>query len=816
MENIIQIKPIFKDEFLDHFANGTLKDKLFDCAVDAFKSSGLDFTLLKKYQIKIFSGKRDLLKYRLGFTSLNGNELTQVCRLIEFPFFNERGEINDYYVYEPIPSIDGRKYLQPKCKPAFPYILPEVWEVKNKTNKPIWITEGIKKSLILLQYNRYAISLSGVWNFKPSSKSVDEIPYFFEELESFKWDGRTTYLGFDSDLWTNPNVRYALYELAFKLFTKGACLRIATWKNGKGIDDHLFKQDEPVTALHEIENKAISLFDFISADHNKEVVRALGTIDINDDVMLSRILKDVSSKLKITKTELKKAIERKKKINEENVKFKPDAIKTILDFVRLGNNKVKFFNHIESIKDAPDFVNRYAINPLDDVPKRDGYNPLTEAKIFMAGLHIIFYGEQLYLYQDGWYQPFKERYFLKLIELQINEPFKAETMKSKEILTVLKNHLQKKDSHAESSQLNKESHLLNVKNGILDIKTFKLKPHEPNIVFIYQINASYNPNAKCERFEQFLKEVLVKEEDLATDFDLIRLVQQFIGYILYIGIPFHKCLMLYGQGRNGKSILIFVINKLLKRLCSYVHFEEIGIDRFATSDLVGKLVNVSSELNVSARLQDGEVKKIIAGDELRAQRKNQPAFDFRPLAKHIICTNNLPRSKDKSLGYFSRFMIVPFHRIYLPPEEFDLVKDENVKKYCAIQDEFLETKLEKELDGILLWAIYGLKDLLKRRGFCVPEQVQKLKKIFELRSTSVEKFFEDIVDESDSSKNTGLQALYKRYIEYCKQYKIPPESNKKFPSSIRELGYEVDKGSGNKTVVRGICLQDNSYPSYPC
>ena len=314
---------------------------------------------------------------------------------------------------------------------------------------------------------------------------------------------------------------------------------------------------------------------------------------------------------------------------------------------------------------------------------------------------------------------------------------------------------------------------------------------------------------KVKRQEiEFLKEVLVKEKDLIPDKGLIRLVQQFIGYCLYVGLPFHKCLMLYGKGRNGKSVLVFIILQLLKGLCSNVHFESIGVDIFATSDLAGKLLNISSELSATAKLQDGEVKKIIAGDPLRAQRKYQPAFDFIPFAKHIICTNNLPCSRDKSLGYFAKFMVVPFHRMFLSQEEYDNIEDEETKKFCAVQDEFLESKLKKELDGVSLWAVFGLKDLLTNQGFCVPEQVQKLKKIFELRSTSVENFFEDIVDDSDCTKDTELQTLYRAYIGFCKDYKIPPDTYKKFPSSVRELGYEVGPGSGNVTIVKGVCLQE--------
>ncbi len=374
-------------------------------------------------------------------------------------------------------------------------------------------------------------------------------------------------------------------------------------------------------------------------------------------------------------------------------------------------------------------------------------------------------------------------------------------------MNICEEQVVKDNLHEENLQVNARPNLINLKNGLLRIDTFKLIPHTPDEKFIYQINAYYDPKAKCERFEAFLQDVLVTEDNLRPDKELIRLVQQFMGYILHLGLPFHKCLMFYGRGRNGKSVLTFVILQLLKGLCSHVHFESIGVDMFATSDLAGKLLNVSSELSATARLQDGDIKKIIAGDELRAQRKFQPAFDFRPVVKHIICTNTLPKSRDKSLGHFARFMIVPFHKTYLSQEDYDAIEDEETKRMCAIQDEFLEGKLKEELDGILLWSLIGLKDLLSSKGFCAPAQVQKLKKVFELRSTSVESFFEDRVDDSDSTKDTPSPTMYQAYIKYCKEYKIPPESNRGFLTSIKNLGYEVSPGAKNVRIVRGVYLK---------
>ena len=152
-------------------------------------------------------------------------------------------------------------------------------------------------------------------------------------------------------------------------------------------------------------------------------------------------------------------------------------------------------------------------------------------------------------------------------------------------------------------------------------------------------------------------------------------------------------------------------------------------------------------------------------------------------------------------------MIVPFHKTYLSQEDYDVIEDEETKKMCAVQDEFLESKLKDEMSGILLWALLGLKDLFVNNGFCVPSQVQKLKKVFEIRSTSVESFFEDNIDDSDSTKDTPSTTLYQAYIKYCKEYKIPPETNRAFSASVKNLGYVISSGAKNVSFVRGVCLK---------
>ena len=278
-------KDLIDKKAFEYFINGTEifpDDSLVQLAIEDVIKSRLSPETLSRAHVTIFKGGKDKLKERLGFGSINGHPLLSAHKLIEFPFFNENGQII-LYRYKLIPSAGDTKYLHPKVTSPYPYILPEVYKVKDKPHKPIYITEGEKKTLKIIQHGRYAIGLVGVWGFKAgkASEEFEDDKVLWAELERFTWKGRTVYLAFDSDLWINPNVRKALYELAVKLYLRGALIKFLIWKpsEGKGIDDYIVSYEnaglEAEIVLEELELNGQSLIDFISPDHIDDIIRAL-------------------------------------------------------------------------------------------------------------------------------------------------------------------------------------------------------------------------------------------------------------------------------------------------------------------------------------------------------------------------------------------------------------------------------------------------------------------------------------------------------------------------------------------------------------
>lgn len=275
-------------------------------ALEDIQKSGLNPQILESAQVKLFKGKFDDLKKKLGFASIDGQHILKITQPVEFPNFDEDGAINSYS-YKLCPSVNGTKYLMGKGTSPVPYIMPSVWEVKNKPHKPLWITEGQKKALKLVQHGRYAIALFGVFNFRSGNNKDNE--FLYEQLKNFDFNGRTVFLAFDKDLWFNSMVRMALYELTFKLISLKALVRFAKWKDGNGIDDFLAAEDDVEKALNGLEASALLPEKFIQPDHQPEVLRGLSAArkemdDLTKASLNSRIAKTISMTPRILADEL--------------------------------------------------------------------------------------------------------------------------------------------------------------------------------------------------------------------------------------------------------------------------------------------------------------------------------------------------------------------------------------------------------------------------------------------------------------------------------------------------------------------------------
>ena len=161
--------------------------------------------------------------------------------------------------------------------------------------------------------------------------------------------------------------------------------------------------------------------------------------------------------------------------------------------------------------------------------------------------------------------------------------------------------------------------------------------------------------AQWPLWKKFLDEVL-------PDDSLQLLLSEIFGYCLTPSISFHKAFFLVGDGANGKSVVLDVLEALVGvENCSALMLSDLN-ERFRLAELLGKLVNIVQEVEAKSLLADARFKSVVAGDPQVGERKNQHPFKFRPFAKWVVACNALPASRDRSYGFLRRIVILPFEK----------------------------------------------------------------------------------------------------------------------------------------------------------
>lgn len=339
-------------------------------------------------------------------------------------------------------------------------------------------------------------------------------------------------------------------------------------------------------------------------------------------------------------------------------------------------------------------------------------------------------------------------------------------------------------------ELNSNPYIINLKNGLYYVLEDKLEPHTPEYYSTVQLNVSYNPDATCPRFMQYLEEVIDKSQ--------IPLIQEMMGYFLVPVTRGQKCFVIVGEGGAGKSQLLLVLNDILlgKENVSNVSWQALN-ERFKTAELFGKLANIFADLPTKNIDDNGIFKALVGEDYLTVEKKNKNPFSFQSTARLLFSCNNIPKNYgDRSEGFYRRLIII----------RFDHAVPDNKK------DPDLLDKLRLEADGIFLFALEGLKRLMKNRYRFSETQANKAElQQYREDSDSVLSFIKDCCDTGDESYVCGSTELFNAYKAYCEESGMKPYAQRKFIQQVLSTCPGTEKGvdkTGRRRIVRSVKIND--------
>jgi len=331
------------------------------------------------------------------------------------------------------------------------------------------------------------------------------------------------------------------------------------------------------------------------------------------------------------------------------------------------------------------------------------------------------------------------------------------------------------------ADLDAQPDLLNCPNGTLELPTLTFREHRRDDLLTKCCGAEYDPQAACPLWEAHLDRVFASDEEYILGF------QELCGYSLLQDNPEQIIAILYGTGKNGKSVTTGTLSHVWGDYAANLSAESLMVKRGdgPRSDLArlkGVRLATSSEGDEGARLAESVVKQLTGDDTITVRRLYENEFEFRPGAKIFLATNHEPKIRGADEGIWRRIWLLPFVA-YISEAE---------------RDPYIQEKLEAEAPGILNWCLQGLRRYYENgRRLSPPKKVVAATAAYRQESDVVGRFLSDETV-PEMGREIDRSNLYKIYVAWCEDEGEKPVANRTFTKNLRDRKIKERKSNGTR------------------
>jgi putative DNA primase/helicase len=336
--------------------------------------------------------------------------------------------------------------------------------------------------------------------------------------------------------------------------------------------------------------------------------------------------------------------------------------------------------------------------------------------------------------------------------------------------------------------------LFNVKNGTIDLRKGELREHRREDLISKISPVIYNPLASAPLWDSFIRRITNGSEGL------VEYLARTIGYSLTGETTEHALFLLYGTGANGKSTFLEALRYVMGDYAMTADFGAFLISkgqgiRNDIARLKGARFVTATESEAGKRMAESLVKQLTGGDQVSARFLYGEFFEFQPMFKLFLGTNHRPKIIGSDEGIWRRIRLIPF-TVTIPPSE---------------RDKKLTAKLKSEAQGILNWAIDGLRDWLDG-GLRDPAEVLAATREYRQREDAIAHFLEYCCTLQTEAR-AGSEALYRQYCNWAETNNEYLLNSRDFSKTLEEKGF-VKKHTAQGTTWYGIEVNvDRSVPA---
>lgn len=260
-----------------------------------------------------------------------------------------------------------------------------------------------------------------------------------------------------------------------------------------------------------------------------------------------------------------------------------------------------------------------------------------------------------------------------------------------------------------------------------------------------------------------------------------------------------RLVALHGGGSNGKGTFIKLIKRLLgkENICTS-ELKELAGSGFETASIYKKLACFMGEVSYEDLKNTNQIKKLSGEDDIRFCFKGKTPFTDLSITTLLSATNSMPRTPDKTIGFYRKWLIVDF------PNQFDLIKKDLINNIP-----------EEEFENLSFKVIGILKDLYKTQKFHKEGSFEERMIRYEDRSNPIQKFVETHCQEIIGER-IELREFANAFNEYAKINHLRIISVRQISKMLKEDGFELGIRSinvGNSKSSKYFILNLSLIPS---
>jgi putative DNA primase/helicase len=342
-----------------------------------------------------------------------------------------------------------------------------------------------------------------------------------------------------------------------------------------------------------------------------------------------------------------------------------------------------------------------------------------------------------------------------------------------------------------ASEMNTAPDHLNLYNGTYNMKTGVLEPHNPEHLMTRTMVASYNPEATCPKFEQFMEQVLPDPEVRAY-------VQRAVGYSL-LGKADHRAFFLiHGPSGTGKSQFLSTMEYVFGGYGATAAEGTFRVHEGSGPNndlhgLRGKRFVSTSETAENATFNENLLKRLTGTDQVVSREMYQTNVTWRPECALWLATNHPPRFNSDDDAIWKRAKLVPFVTRF----GTDVPEIPN----------FARDYLYAEADGIFNWVLAGLHDFLAN-GLQEPEGVLEAANKHRQQSDTVARFLDDQIADGNLQEvpeaTIRTSELFAMYEQWGKSSGERGLGSRRFINRLESTGRATYTRTNAHSVWKGL------------